>query len=176
MKDPLDYLFTLLVPFRTIIGKDHEKYSNHVQRVFFNCLIIDRNHDNHEKYAIAAVFHDIGIWTNYTIDYLDPSIAQAKEYLVSSGQSHWTEEISSMIFWHHKTRPYKGPFELTTEIFRKADWIDVSLGLITYGYPKQTIRHFRKRIPNKGFHFFLFKKITKNFFLHPLRPLPMFKK
>lgn len=40
---------------------------------------------NAEKYAIAAVFHDIGIWTNHTLDYLDPSAGQAKAYLTETG-------------------------------------------------------------------------------------------
>jgi len=68
----------LLKPFETVIGKDYKRYRNHVYRVFRNCLLIDEQAINQEKYAIAAVFHDIGIWTNHTIDYLDPSIQQAE--------------------------------------------------------------------------------------------------
>ena len=48
---------------------------------FLNCLLIDCEKNNEEKYAIASVFHDVGIWTDHTFDYLDPSIEQAKIYL-----------------------------------------------------------------------------------------------
>lgn len=163
----------LLQPFQTLIGKDFEKYRNHVCRVFLNCRMMDR--DNEEKYAIAAVFHDIGIWTDHTIDYLPPSIAQAKQYLTTAGKQQWIEEITQMIFWHHKTGRYKGEYAQTVETFRKADWIDVSLGLLSYGLDRRVIRNTRRQLPNRGFHIFLIKKVGKNFFRHPLNPLPMFK-
>ena len=166
----------LLQPFTSLLGPDYDKYRNHVQRVFLNCLLIDTREENEEKYAVAAVFHDIGIWTDHTIDYLAPSIEQAKKYLNETGRSHWTEEICLMIDWHHKVSSYKGPYSLTTGTFRKADWIDVSLGLLKFGADKKEIRENRVRFPNRGFHWFLVKKITRNFFRHPLHPLPMFRK
>jgi hypothetical protein len=60
------------------------------------------------------------------------------------------------------------------ETFRKADWIDVTLGLFTYGFDKKTISTYRKSLPDLGFHLFLVKQITKNLLKHPLNPLPMF--
>lgn len=166
----------LLQEFTHYLGPDYDKYRNHVHRVFLNCLLLDREKENEEKYAIAAVFHDIGIWTDHTIDYLDPSIEQAKKYLNDTGRPHWKEEISLMIDWHHKVSGYKGPYSQTTGTFRKADWIDVSLGLLQFGADKKETRQNRRRFPNRGFHWFLVKKITRNFFRHPLHPLPMFRK
>jgi len=171
-----DTIETSMKWFKPAIGKDETKYKNHVYRVFLNCLLMDEDKNNEEKYAIAAVFHDIGIWTDHTIDYLDPSIKQAKHYLIETNRQEWIAEINSMIFWHHKTKKYKGHHTQTTETFRKADWMDVSLGLLTYGNDKKRIRSNRKTYPNAGFHWFLFKKIFSNFFRHPLNPLPMFKK
>jgi hypothetical protein len=162
--------------FNLSLGADLAKYKNHVYRVFLNCLLLDTDKNNEEKYAIAAVLHDIGIWTNHTIDYLDPSIEQARIYLTETGREEWIEEIKLLIYWHHKTNPYKGEHIKTVETFRKADWIDVSLGLRTFGIDKQKIKQNRKNFPNRGFHFFLVRKIAKNFFSHPLNPLPMFKK
>jgi hypothetical protein len=167
---------TLLHHFKPSIGKDYEKYRNHIYRVFLNCLLMDKEESNEEKYAIAAVFHDIGIWTNHTIDYLDPSVAQANAWLATTGRQEWAAECSTMINWHHKTSPYAGPHEQTVEVFRKADWIDVSLGLITYGADKKAIRRNRQQLPNCGFHLFLAKKIFSNLWRHPLNPLPMFRK
>jgi hypothetical protein len=67
--------------FKHVIGSDFDRYRNHVYRVFNNCLMMDNDQVNIEKYAIASVFHDIGIWTDKTFDYLEPSEYQAKLYL-----------------------------------------------------------------------------------------------
>ena len=166
---------TILQTFQPVIGNDYEKYRNHVCRVFHNCVTIDPQKDNEEKYAVVAVFHDIGIWTNNTIDYLDPSIAQLNNYLTRAGRQQWMDECGRMIHWHHKPARYKGPYEQTVETFRKADWIDVSLGMLTYGIHTESLVQNRKELPTHGFHWFLVKKLVKNFFRHPFHPLPMFK-
>ena len=137
---------------------------------------MDDEKNNEEKYAIAAVFHDIGIWTDQTIDYLEPSIERAKEHLKEVSKEEWTEEIGLMIDEHHKMSEYKGEYEKTVEVFRRADWIDVSLGMKSFSADKGSIKKIRAEFPNLGFHAFLMKGTIKNFFQHPLNPLPMFKK
>ena len=169
------FIDDILDNYAESIGIDFARYKNHVSRVFHNCLLLDRNPANEEKYAIAAVFHDIGIWTDHTIDYLNPSIAQAKNFLTKSGKEEWTEEISLMIYWHHKPREYKGNYQETVENFRKGDWIDVTIGLRKFGLERNQLQSIRKKFPNLGFHLFLIRKLTRNFFMHPLSPLPMFK-
>jgi hypothetical protein len=164
----------LLQPFNAVIREDLEKYRNHVLRVYQNCLLLDSNKDNDFKYAIAAVYLDIGIWTNQTIDYLEPSIEQAKIFLTQTDSEEWIEEISLMIYWHHKLSRYEGRYAETVENFRKADWIDVSIGVLTFGANKMEIEKNRKAYPNRGFHVFLIKKITGNLFKHPFNPLPLF--
>ena len=165
----------LLQGFHNSLGKEYSKYRNHVYRVFLACLILDEDPRNEVKYAIAAAFHDIGIWTDHTIDYLDPSITQAKLYLLKIGKEDWVDEVSHMIYWHHKVKKYTGKYQLTVETFRKADWIDVTLGFRTFGLDMKNIRQNRKSFPNLGFHRFLVRKVSGNFLAHPLKPLPMFK-
>ena len=46
-----------------------------------------------EKIAVAAVFHDLGIWTNHTFDYIAPSVALAREHLSACAQADWISEI-----------------------------------------------------------------------------------
>lgn len=174
--EPVKKIEALMEPHKPALGKDYERYRNHVLRVFLNCQLLDHAEDNQEKYAIAAVYHDIGIWTDHTFNYLEPSIAEAKKYLAGTGRSDWNDEIATMIYWHHKIKPYKGDFETTAETFRKADWIDVSLGLLSYGGDKKTMAMYRGQFPNKGFHFFLVKQAAKNFLKHPLNPIPVFKR
>ncbi len=166
----------LFLQFKPTIGEDYGRYKNHVYRVFYNCILIDSDSNHSDKYAIAAVFHDIGIWTNHTFDYLQPSIAQAKKYLIEIGKQNWSDEIALMIYWHHKMSSYKGDYETSVENFRKADWIDVSFGLMNFGSDKQKIKQTRQQFPNLGFHWFLIKATLKNLFVHPSDPLPMFKK
>ncbi len=165
----------LLLEFKPVINDDYERYRNHVYRVFLNCLLLDSEETNREKYAIASVYHDIGIWTNHTFDYLEPSINQMKSYLSEIGRPDWIEVISLMIYWHHKKNAYKGTHESLVENFRKADWIDVSLGFVTFNADKKHIQENKIEFPNHGFHWFLIKATIKNFFRHPLNPLPMFK-
>lgn len=176
MELPNQILEDVLNQYKPVIGSDFERYKNHVCRVFLNCLLIDGDIENRDKYAIAAVFHDIGIWTNHTFDYLNPSIEQAKIYLHKTGRQAWTGEISRMIYWHHKLSAYTGENENTVENFRKADWMDVSLGLLTFGLNRHSIGETRHKFPNEGFHVFLLKESVQNFFKHPLNPLPVFKK
>ena len=174
--NPISTTENLLLPFKSALGTDYEKYRNHVLRVLLNCIILDHIPANQERYAIAAVYHDIGIWTDHTFDYLHPSILQAEKYLSENGKQELIPQISAMIYWHHKIKPYQGEYEQTVEVFRKADWIDVSLGLLSYGGEKKMMASYRSQFPNRGFHFFLVKQAFKNFLKHPFNPIPVFKK
>lgn len=172
----LSLIDELLQLYRTELGPDLPRYRNHVCRVYTYCLLLDPSPANRESYAIAAVFHDIGIWTAHTIDYLQPSVVQARKYLADHDKKELVDDITRMIDWHHKTTRYKGQSEQLVETFRQADWIDVTLGLISFGISRKKIRAYRKQFPTLGFHRFLLKKILKNLFVHPLRPLPMFRR
>lgn len=177
MRHSISIIDDLMQPYQSIIGTDFDKYKNHVCRVFLNCKMLDNNPENEEKYAIASVFHDIGIWTDHTFDYLKPSIIKSKAYLNEIGKLLWMYEIALMIDMHHKVSEYRGKYYKTVEIFRKADWMDVSLGLLRFGADKQNIKTNQNQYKNLGFHLFLLKQATKNFLQHPFKnPLPMFKK
>lgn len=166
----------VLLAYRSVLGNHYHKYRNHVYRVFLNCLLLDTDGNHTEKYAYAAAFHDIGIWTNQTIDYLEPSISQACSYLAAKEKNELIADITLMIYWHHKVKPYKGISETIVENFRRADWIDVSLGLLHFKTDKKEIAKNRRTFPNLGFHWFLIKKLVSNFFRNPLHPLPMFRR
>jgi hypothetical protein len=177
MEGPVKTIDHLFDRYTCVLGKDALKYRNHVYRVYYNCLLLDTSIGNREKYAIAAFFHDIGIWTHKTIDYLHPSIAIAKDYLVETGRPEWIDEVALMIDMHHKLGEYSGNQAQTIEVFRKADWIDVSLGLRSFAIQRRLIKANRRKYPNKGFHLFLIKRIAGSFLRHPFRnPLPMFKR
>lgn len=165
---------TILEDYKIVLGTDFNIYKNHVSRIYSFMILIDTDVVNHDKYAIAAVFHDIGIWTD-SFNYLKPSIKLAEKYLIENNQANWVEEISLMISFHHKMSPYKGKFQKTVETFRQADWIDVSMGFMRFEMEKQDYVNGLKLYSNKGFHLFLVKQMLKYFPKNPLNPLPMFK-
>src|SRR5215831_5851032 len=82
----------------SVVGPDHVGYRNHVYRVVNLCLAIVGDHPVElEKLAVAAVFHDLGIWTNHTFDYIAPSVVLARDYLARRGMAAWIPEIEAMI-------------------------------------------------------------------------------
>lgn len=177
LSDSTNRLFTLVLerfPPRHTSGL--EGYRQHIHRIVALCFLMDATPDNHPKYVLAAVFHDLGIWVQNTFDYLGPSIALLRDYLAECGKPEWTDELALMIAMHHKRSPYTGVFERTVETFRRADWIDVTLGLKSYGIPRGEIRAIRHSAPNRGFHLFLAMEAIQWFLQHPTNPLPMFRK
>src|SRR6266403_646565 len=89
------------------LGDDLIAYRNHVYRVVNLCLaIMGDSRVEIEKIAVAAVFHDLGIWTNNTFDYIAPSVAIARKHLTARGLAEWIPEIEAMIVDHHKVRPF----------------------------------------------------------------------
>src|SRR5262245_60320339 len=103
------------------LGHDLTAYRNHVYRVVNLCLaLVGDSRIELEKIAVAAVFHDLGIWTNHTFDYIAPSVAIAREHLAARGRTDWIPEIEAMIVNHHKvTASHEDPPSLV-EAFRRA--------------------------------------------------------
>ena len=84
------------------LGHDFIAYRNHVYRVVNLCLaIVADSRVELEKIAVAAAFHDLGIWTNNTFDYIAPSVVVARKHLAARGMADWIPEIEAMIVDHH---------------------------------------------------------------------------
>jgi len=158
------------------LGHDLIAYRNHVYRVVNLCLaIVGDSRVELEKIAVAAVFHDLGIWTNHTFDYIAPSVALACQHLAARGSADWIPEIEAMIVDHHKITPSHAHPQSLVESFRRADWIDVSLGLRRFGLPRTFIAAVAATWPSAGFHRRLVQLTIHRFWKHPLTPLPMVK-
>jgi HD domain len=158
------------------LGKDAVGYRNHVYRVANLCLaIVEDSRVEVEKVAVAAVFHDLGIWTNHTFDYIAPSVALAREHLAARGMVDWIPEVGAMIADHHKITPSHAAPQSLVESFRRADWIDVTRGLRRFGLPRTFIAAVTATWPNAGFHLKLVKLTMDRLSKHPLTPLPMVK-
>ena len=169
----------ILLPWKDRIGSDYEGYKNHVYRMLHCCFALTPcTDDDRSKLIIASCHHDIGIWSDHTVDYLPPSIREAKQYLVTHQLEAWDEEITLLIDLHHKIRTIKG--ELSTQyplldIFRRADLADFSLGMVLGGVPRTFMHRLKKQFPNAGFHKMLMKAASGWFARHPLSPPPFMK-
>lgn len=158
------------------MGQDFIAYRNHVYRVVNLCLaIVGDSRVELEKIAVAAVFHDLGIWTDNTFDYIAPSVAVAREHLTARGMADWIPEIEAMIVDHHKVTPSPPNPQSLVESFRRADWIDVSRGLRRFGLPRAFIAAVAATWPSAGFHRRLVELTIYRFLKHLLTPLPMVK-
>jgi len=153
------------------LGDDVSGYRNHVYRLVNLCVAIVGRSEL-EKIAVAAVFHDLGIWTNRTFDYIPPSAALAHDYLAARACDGWIAEIERMIVDHHKITPTADPYSLV-EAFRRADWIDVTRGLRRFGIPRPLVARLYATWPSAGFHWRLVTLTLDRFRSHPLTPLPM---
>jgi hypothetical protein len=157
------------------LGHDFIGYRNHVYRVLNLCAAVVKDRVDLEKIAVAAVFHDLGIWTNSTFDYIEPSAALARAYLTAHGRAAWIAEIETAIRDHHKITSFSASRDSLVEAFRRADWIDVTRGLRTFGLPRPLIRSVLAGWPSAGFHWRLVQLTLERFRAHPLTPLPMVK-
>jgi hypothetical protein len=158
------------------LGHDFIAYRNHVYRVVNLCLaLVGDSRLEVEKIAVAAVFHDLGIWTPHTFDYIAPSVALAREHLAARRMADWIPDIEAMIVDHHKVTASNANAQSLVEAFRRADWIDVTRGVRRFGLPRTFIAAVDAAWPNAGFHRRLVHLTIDRLLKHPLTPLPMVK-
>lgn len=167
----------LLPAYRPVLGVDYDAYRNHCMRLFNFCsaLAASESKAAEDKIAIAALFHDLGIWTEKSFDYLRPSQLLALSYLEKNFKASWCKEIEAMIGEHHKITRYQANPSWLVEPFRKADWIDVSGGLLRFRLPDDFVSDVLDAYPNAGFHAMLGRLTLARLKTHPFSPLPMMK-
>ncbi len=143
----------LFAPYEGVIGKDFPGYRNHVYRTITYAMHFLNYESSFEPLVETAfVYHDIGLWTDHELAYLEPSEAVALADNEKFGWGLDPDALRGAIHWHHKIFPYKGPHAQVIEACRKADWIDASKGKIRKGLSKATIKDVEAAFPNLGFH------------------------
>jgi len=148
-------------------------YKNHVRRLIcFASELTDLSKDDRTMITIAACFHDLGLFTDNTFDYLPPSVAHALTYVRSVGLERWADQVATMIDKHHCIRKTE---DRLTEVFRKADLIDFSLGLFKCGLRREQVRSIRSSYANLGFHRHVLRTAGRWIVRHPFDPVPVLK-
>lgn len=168
---------SLIEPYRADLGRHYDAYRNHVLRQLAFCEQLGGDaisDDTRTAWTIAGAFHDLGIWSDKTWDYLEPSNAIAERWLDDNGRDDLKPIVARMVREHHGLRA-RGDATDPVEVFRRADVIEVWLGLRRYGLPFSSYREQLKLHHEAGFHAALVVEFFKNLIRHPLKPVPMFK-
>lgn len=143
----------LLSRYEHLVGKDFPGYRNHVYRTITYAMHFLGNAVEHEPLVETAfVYHDIGLWTDHALAYLEPSEAVALSDNERFGWGLDSEALRGAIHWHHKVFRYRGPHERVIEACRKADWIDASMGIVRKGMSRAAVAQVESAFPNEGFH------------------------
>ncbi len=142
-----------LTPYRDIIGKDYDGYKGHLYRVLtYSLYFLNGDETHRDLIETALVYHDISLWTEKALAYLEPSSQRAIDDNKKHGWGHDPQLLHDIIYWHHKMWPYHGPNEAVVNAVRKADWIDATQGIIKMGMQKHLIQRVNNTIPAAGFH------------------------
>ena len=165
----------VLEAHRAVIGPDFQGYRGHVYRTFNFALALAGAGVSEPQLAVAAAFHDLGIWTDRTFDYLGPSVDLSCAHLGAMDKREWEPEVSRMILEHHRMSRYRGEPDSLVEPFRQADWIDISRGLFSFGLPRKAIKQVFAAWPDAGFHKRLAQLSLRRLRTNPGSPLPMLK-
>ena len=153
IKTQRPFVDELLGRYETPIGRDLPGYRNHVYRTITYAMHFLGNAEEHESLIEAVfVYHDIGLWPDNELAYLEPSEAVAIADNEKLGLGFDPDLLRGAIHWHHKIFPYTGPHRDIIEACRKADWIDASKGLLRKGMSKTAIGQVEAAFPNLGFH------------------------
>lgn len=171
LADPL--IDDVLGNWAELIGRDLPGYRGHVYRTFNFARALAGAGSDTSDLAVAAAFHDLGIWAERTFDYLEPSAFHAARYVAARQPALDVGALQRTILHHHKLTSCERQAGPRSEAFRRADLIDLSCGLVAFGLPSGYIREVRATFPNAGFHRCLLSLATRWAFRHPTRPLPM---
>jgi hypothetical protein len=150
----------VLGKYQRFIGDDYTGYRNHVYRVLTYALHYLDGEKAQEGLVLkylpviesALAYHDIALWTDQTLTYLEPSLDRAKWEFESTYAEDELRLLHNIIYWHHKITPFEGENAAIVNAVRKADWIDATEGIVNHGMPPAHIQTVTAAIPDAGFH------------------------
>jgi hypothetical protein len=187
------------------IGQDYESYRNHCLRVLSFAVFHLGGKSNLQPgdldvVAIALAYHDIALWTDGTLNYLEPSVGVMEREMKHRILSIEAEEefhffasdflsetdiatVREIILQHHKYGewiPEEGnPADARlVNAVRKGDWADATIGIIRYGLPASYLQAAYASIPEAGFHSVLAgmgSRLSPDSFVGQLDVLQIFK-
>jgi len=168
-----------LQAFRSVLGggddeDDYLAYRNHCLRVLtfaaYHCGDACGKRDV-DLMAMALAYHDVALWTDQKLDYLEPSVRQMEAHAndddSTASESSWTaQEMATareIILQHHKLTDWRNTNSNDSDALvadaklvnavRKGDWADATMGLVRFdGLPAALLETAYARVPDAGFH------------------------
>ena len=164
----------VLSAFAPSFGPAGAAYRGHVYRVYNVARRLFGSARRDDELAATSVFHDIGIWSDRTFDYIGPSMALANDYLKEREPKLSADLVTDAIRNHHVLLRIRGGAHAeAVEAFRRADLVDVSMAWYRAGLERRYLRELKSVFPYAGFHGVLVRTAWSWFLRHPSRPLPM---
>lgn len=117
-----DVLNYYLEKHKKQIGEDYEPYKNHCLRVLaFTKYFLAQDNITLEPrayniIAMALAYHDIALWTDGALDYLDPSVSQMKKRVTEEMQRNHQQEGDDAIINMPKVLDWSSFLEEASEI------------------------------------------------------------
>jgi hypothetical protein len=142
----------VLARYRAALGADLPAYRGHVYRVISYAMHFLGADERHRALVETAfAYHDIALWTDRELAYLEPSEVLALRDNATEAWGLDPDLLQDAIHWHHKITPYRGPGAQVVNAVRKADWIDASGGLLRQGLSREQVAAVEAAIPRLGF-------------------------
>ena len=150
-----------LLPLADSVAGEFTAYRNHCLRVltFTNYFLSESTRKKIpnalDLAAVALAYHDIALWTDHELDYLEPSKVRMDKAL---GDTYTPQEIKIMeeiILEHHKYTDFTGLSDAENDLInavRKGDWTDASFGVVRFGMPAALLEAAYDQVPELGFH------------------------
>ncbi len=147
-----DDLDRLLEPYRDALADDFVAYRNHCRRVLTYAIhFLDGDREQQPLIETALAYHDLGLWTDDELAYLEPSETLALADNERLGLGFDPQALRDIIRWHHKVRPYRGANADVVDACRRGDWVDATGGKLRKGLSKGQIAAVEAAIPRHGF-------------------------
>jgi hypothetical protein len=146
-----------------VIGSDFQAYRNHCLRVltftkyFLPEWVEKELPEAMELAAMAIAYHDVALWTDKALDYLDPSAAQLETALTGKVTDKEMAIMKELILQHHKVTDFSSETlgkagDALVNAVRKADWTDFTMGIVRFGMPAAVVEAAYDGIAEAGFH------------------------
>ncbi len=168
-----DLIEDVVRTYSNALGQHLPLYKGHCYRLLNYIIYMQRHQDNLDFLGVAIAFHDLGIWTHGTMDYLNPSFELAKTYVQNANVDISIADLKVAIKNHHKISSLQKV--APAEYLRKADLNDLSMGLLNEGVPRPFIKDMKACWPYLGFQKLIFGKVLLYALQNPFNPFPMLK-
>ncbi|MEM6673711.1 MAG: HD domain-containing protein [Planctomycetota bacterium] len=143
---------TVLARHAEALGDDLEPYRGHIYRVLhYTRTLLDGDESDRATIDFALAEHDIALWSDRELAYLEPSIARAEKDAAELGRDVDLDAVRPIILYHHKFTSYRGPHATLVNAVRRADWCDATKGRIRKGIDAKLVERVREELPYLGF-------------------------